>query len=68
MQQGRVRGEDRLGKAEADAAADLGGRHQSELVMDTRRALLNTRNHWYPIILQLYRFMVAVSGVAVNHA
>ena len=39
-------------------------RHQSESVMDPGRALLN---HWYPIILQLHRFMVAVSGVAVNH-
>ena len=59
VQQGRVR--------EADAAADLGGRHQSELVMDARRVLLSARNHWYPIVLQLHRFMVAVSRVAVNH-
>ena len=67
VQQGRVREDDRLGNAEADAAAELGSRHQSELVMDVRRALLNARNHWYLIVQQLHRFMVAVSRVAVNH-
>ncbi len=36
-QQGRVRLEDQLGNAEADAAADLGRRHQSELLIDARR-------------------------------
>ena len=66
VQQGRVREEDRLGNAEADTAADLGRRHQSELVMNVGRALLNARDHWYPFILQLHRFMVAVSRVAVN--
>ena len=30
MQHGRVRLEDQLGNAEADATADLGRRHQSE--------------------------------------
>ena len=45
VHQGRVREEDRVGDAEADAAADLGRRHQSELVMDARRVLLNARNH-----------------------
>ena len=67
VDQGRVRLEDRLGNAEADTAADLGRRRQSELAMDTRRALLNAGNLWCPVILQLHRYMVAVSGVAVNH-
>ena len=66
VQQGRVREEDRLGNAEADTAADLGRRHQSELVMNVGRALHNARDHWYPFILQLHRFMVAVSRVAVR--
>ena len=35
--------------------------------MDTWRALLNARNLLYPVILQLHGYMVAVSGVAVNH-
>ena len=34
--QGKVREEDKFGNAEADAAADLGKRHQPEFVMDTR--------------------------------
>ena len=41
VQQGRVRAEDRFGNEEANAAADLGGRHQLERVMDVRRAFLN---------------------------
>ena len=60
VQQGRVRDEDRLENAEADTAADLGRRHQSEFVMDVRRALLDAHDHWYPIVQQLHR-------VAVNH-
>ena len=62
VEQGRVRLEDKLGYAEADAAADLGWRHQSELLIDARRSLLNARNHWYPIILQLHRFMIKRKG------
>ena len=64
---GRVRIEDKLGNAEADAADDLGRRHQSELLVDAWRVLLNARNHWYLIMLQLHRFMIAVGRVAVNH-
>ena len=67
VEQGRVRLEDKLGNAEADTAADLGRRHQSERVMDARRALLNAREFGYPTMLQLHRFMVAVSRVSVNH-
>ena len=52
---GRVRSEDRLENSEA------------EEVLDVRRALLNARELWYPIVLQLHRFMVAVSRVSVNH-
>ena len=61
VEQGRVRLEDQHGNAEADAAADLGRRHQSELLMDAGRVLLKVRHHWYPIVLQLYRFMIAVA-------
>ena len=35
--------------------------------MDARRALLNAREFGYPTMLQLHRFMVAVSRVSVNH-
>ena len=64
---GRVRLAERLVNIEADAAADLGRRHQPEEVMDVRRTLFNARDLWYPFVLQLHRFMVAISRVSVNH-
>ena len=67
VEQGRVRLEDQLGNAEADTAADIGRRHQSELLIDARRRLLKARTHWYPVMQQLHRFMIAVSRVAVSH-
>ena len=53
VEQGRVRLEDRLGNAQADAAADLGRRHQPELVTDVGRSLPKVRTHWYPFMQQL---------------
>ena len=40
VEHGRVRLEDQVGNAEADAAADLGRRHQSELLMDAWHSFL----------------------------
>ena len=45
VQQGRVRLADQQGNAEADAAADLGRRHQSEVLIDAGRRLLKVRSH-----------------------
>ena len=67
VRQGRVRLLDQQVNAEADAAADLGRRHQSEILIDARRRLLQARSHWYPIMLDLHRFMIAVARVSVNH-
>ena len=67
VQQRRVRLLDQQGNAEVDAAADLGRRHQSEILIDARRRLLQARSHWYPILLDLHRFMIAVARVSVNH-
>ena len=67
VQQGRVRLVDQQGNAEADAAADVGCRHQSEILIDARRRLLQARSHWYPIMMDLHRFMIAVARVSVNH-
>ena len=53
--------------AEADAAADVSRRHQTELLIDAGRSLLRARTHWYPVMQQLHRFINAVSRVAVNH-
>ena len=58
---------DQVGNAEADTAADLGRRHQSEVLIDARRRLLKARSCWYPIMLELHRFMIAVARVSVNH-
>ena len=44
VQQGQVRLEGQVGNAEADAAADLGCRHQSEVLIDARRRLLQARS------------------------
>ena len=57
---------DQQGNAEADIAADL-GRRQSEVLIDARRRLLGARSHWYPIMLDLHRFMIAIARVSVNH-
>ena len=51
---------------EADAAADLGRRCQSEVLIDARSRLLKTRSHWYPIMLDLHRFMMGIARVSVN--
>ena len=67
VQQGRVRLEDQVGNAEADTAADLGRRHQFEVLIDARRRLLKARSYWYPVMLDLHRFMNAVARVAVHH-
>ena len=40
-----------LGTLRADAAADIGRRHQTELLIDARRSLLWARTHWYPVML-----------------
>ena len=56
-----------MSNAEADAAADLGRRHQSEVFIDARRRLLKARSYWFPILLDLHRFMIAVARVSVNH-
>ena len=61
VQHGLVRLEDQVGNAEADTAADLGRRHQSEVIIDARLRLLKARSYWYLILLDLHRFMIAVA-------
>ena len=67
VQQGRVRLLDQQGTAEADTAADLGRRLQSEVLIDAGGRLHKVRSCWYPIMLYLNRFMIAVARVSVNH-
>ena len=64
---GDVRIEDLVGNNGADAAADLGRLRQNDEVIAARRNLLRVRRSWYPIMLDLHRFMVAISRIEVNY-
>ena len=67
VQHGRVRFTEQQGTVEADIAADLCRRHQSEILINARRRLLQARSYWYPVMTDLHRFMVAIARVSVNH-
>ena len=61
VQQGPVRLVDQQGNAEADAAADLGRRRLSEMLIDARRRLLRLVVIGTPIMADLHRFMIAIA-------
>ena len=63
---GRVRVEDRVGNDLADSAADFGRRRVTDLVMDVRGRFLSACSSWYPVILELHRYFIAIDCVAVN--
>ena len=58
---GRVREDDRLGNDAADEAADFGRRRVGHAVIDARRNLSGVCGRWYPVILDLHRFSIAIS-------
>ena len=64
---GDVRLQDLVGNNGADAAADLGRLRQQDDVITARRDLLRVRRFWYPIFLDLHKFMIAISRIEVNH-
>ena len=64
---GRVREVDRLGNDAADEAADFGRRRVGNAVVDARRNLSGVCGRWYPVILDLHRFFIAISRAVVNH-
>ena len=64
---GRVRREDLVGNNLADEAADLGRRRQAERVSTARRRCVNACHYWYPLIMDLHRYFIAVARIAVNH-
>ena len=64
---GRVREIDRLGNNAADEAADFGRRRVDNAVIDARRNLSGVCGRWYPVILDLYRFFMAISRAVVHH-
>ena len=50
VRDGHVRLVDQQGNIEADIAADLGRRHQSEILINAWRRLLQARSYWYPVM------------------
>ena len=64
---GQVRREEKLGNDAAGEAADFGRRRVSSAVIDARRNLSGVCGRWYPVILDLHRFFIAISRAVVNH-
>ena len=64
---GWVREVDRLGNDAAGEAADFGRRRLPPAVIDARRNLCGVCGRWYPVILDLHRFFIAISRAVVNH-
>ena len=58
---------DRLGNDAADEAADSGRWRVGNLVIDACRNLSGVCGRWYPAILDLHRFFLAISRGVVNH-
>ena len=57
-----------IGNNQADIAADFFGTlGQYDDVINARRAVLRNRDHWYPIMVDLHKFMTAVSRIEVIH-
>ena len=67
VRSGQVREADRFGNCAADEAADFGRRRVGNLVIDARRNLSGVCNRWYPVLLDLHRFFIAISRAVVNH-
>ena len=67
VDKGNVLQEDLIGDGRADAAADLGRSRQQDFVISARRALFRARRQWYPVVLDLHKFLVAISRIEVNH-
>ena len=64
---GRVREVDRSGNDAADEAADFGRRRVGNAVIDARRNLSGVCGRWYPVILDVHRFFIAIFRTVVNH-
>ena len=64
---GRVREVDRLGNDAANEAADFGRKRVGNAVIDARRNLSGVCGRWYPVLLDLHRFFIAISRAVVNH-
>ena len=50
----------------ADQAADLGRRRVGAALVNDRKGFSDACKRWYPIILDLHRFFIAISRAVVN--
>ena len=66
VRSGQVRALDRFGNSRADDAAELGRRRVWPDVADARRNLSGVCRLWYPVVLLLHRFFIAISRAVVN--
>ena len=64
---GRVGELDRLGNDAADEAADFSRRRVGNAVVGARRNLSGVCGRWYPVVLDLHRFFIAISTAVVSH-
>ena len=64
--EGRVRELDHIGNNAADKAADFGRRRVDFAVIDARRNFAGVCGRWYPVILTLHRFFIAISRAVVK--
>ena len=64
---GRVRELVRLGNNAADEVAGFGRGRVGPAVLDARRKLSGVCGRWYPVLLDLHRFFIAISRAVVNH-
>ena len=66
VRSGQVRALDRYGNSRADEAADFGRRRVWPDVADARRNLSGVCRRWYPVVLVLNWFFIAISRAVVN--
>ena len=52
---------------DADEVADFGRRRVGPAVIDDRRNLSGICSRWYPVLLSLHRFFIAIPRPVVNH-
>ena len=62
-----VRRADLVGNNLADEAAGLGRRRQNDRVSTARRICVQACRYWYPLIMDLHRYFIAVARIVVNH-
>ena len=63
---GRVRELDRIGNNLADHAADLGRRRVGADLVRDQKGFSDACRYWYPLVLVLHRFFIAISRAVVN--